>query len=87
MLDAWQTVWVCVVLSVLVLALDAWFAGRKAGIEKVSALAEKRALRQKQLRSGGSVKKELVDGVLQRGGYGYLTFSRLNGRLKCLVAP
>lgn len=57
MLDAWQTVWVCVVLSLLVLALDAWLAGRKVGTEKASALAEKRALRQKQLRSGGSVYK------------------------------
>ncbi|MDH4395415.1 MAG: hypothetical protein QE278_07035 [Limnobacter sp.] len=66
MLDAWQTVWVCVVLSVLVLALDAWFAGRKAGIEKASALAEKRALRQKQLSSGSPVNKTQGDAHEQR---------------------
>lgn len=55
MLDAWQTVWVCVVLSLVILALDAWFAGRKAGSEKAVALAEKRAQRQKQLVSGRRV--------------------------------
>lgn len=28
MLNAWQTVWVCVGLSVVGLLLDAWFAAR-----------------------------------------------------------
>jgi hypothetical protein len=58
MLDAWQTVWVCVSLSLAILALDAWLAGRNSGVKKSSALAEKRALRQKQLRSGNAVDRE-----------------------------
>jgi heme exporter protein D len=32
--DAWETVWLCVALSVLVLLLDAWHAHR-AGPDKI----------------------------------------------------
>lgn len=55
MLDAWQTVWVCVMLSIIVLALDAWLAGQGRGTQKAVELAEKRAKRQRQMTSGQPV--------------------------------
>lgn len=52
MLDAWQTVWACVILSLIVLVLDAWLAGRGPGAQRAIELAEKRAKRQRQMSSG-----------------------------------
>lgn len=65
MLDAWQTVWVCVILSVLVLALDAWLAGQGFGAQKAVALAQKRAQRQRQMVSGQST--DSLNEVSQHG--------------------
>ncbi|VWX36532.1 conserved hypothetical protein [Limnobacter sp. 130] len=51
-LDAWQTIWVCVVLSLLVLGLDGLLAGR-AGPSKTDLVREqKRANRMAKLGKG-----------------------------------
>lgn len=51
-LDAWETVWLCVALTVLLLMLDAWLANR-AGPDKTElARTGQRSRRMAQLGQG-----------------------------------
>lgn len=47
MLSAWETVWICILLTLLVMGLDAWFAARLAA--KSSAQLVARQARQKSM--------------------------------------